>query len=636
MANENQVIKKIRCSNGHDHLIDATYLSGHTYDEIEKMVHGAIDTYVIPTSKSTNGNYSGVVNASGSTVTISKENLAGLVSESPIKVDTDYDECFNIGDVILMEATSDGTKVFDRWISAISGTGKSAIVTLAVLETQVATHHHKIGTNTNNALTTVTSQVLTAKIPEVGSAVNVVTSVTEGTFVKSVSLTDGSDDLTLTSASTGLGHTHGIDAHTHVVKITDPRTLVSQSVSAYTTLTSSNRTFHSHTSQSVAGAKSDDTAITYVTGQGSTDTFIKSLTTNSATTTSTSLTTGSNGVATTNAQTSSDEIGDIVNTQEEGAHTHSVSVTTDTNVVKSASVAPTVVTSVSLSYTSPTFAGTVVTSVPSKSVTVATSWVTASTATVVTSCDWACEVDASGVLVFDWGSSTGSAVTSATRITASQSVSVLNGKPSTFTQKAGSASIDAPNAAQSVTSGTVTATGTAASNGSHSHGFSHTHTIPTHTHSIAAHTHNYDKTVKDSSAAAIISLSSDTYTPHKHEANVDVASTMTSTSTIKVITGGSTKSVVSTLTSKETTLSVSSVDLTTDTKYYKLEGTITHPTIKSAPTGTVAVSTSSITPAKEGSEQAIKTIVFGSDEFVTDVVTNGTNTIKTSENIGGN
>ena len=634
MASENQVIKKIRCSNGHDHLIDATYLSGHTYDDIEKMVHGAIDTYVIPTSKSTNSNYSGVVNESGNTVTISKENLAGLVSENPIEVDADYDECFNIGDVILMEATSDGTKVFDRWISAISGTGKSAIVTLAVLETQVATHHHTITASTNNALTTVTSQVLTAKIPTVGSAVNVVTSVTEGTFVKSVSLTDGSDNLTLTSASTGLGHTHSIDSHTHVVKITNPSTLVSQKVSAYTSLTSSNRTFHSHTSQSVAGAKSDDDAITYVTGQGGTDTFIKSLTTNVATTTSTSLTTGSNSVVTTDAQTSSDEIGDIVNTIEDGAHTHSVSVTTDTDVVKSATVAPTVVTSVSLTYTPPTIAGTVVTSVPSKSVTVVTSWAAASTATVITSCDWGCAVDDEGVLSFAWSSSEGSAVTSATRVTASQSVSVLNGKPSTSTQKAGSASISAPTAEQKSTSGTVTATGSAASDGSHSHGFSHTHTIPTHTHSITAHTHDYDKTVKDSSAAAITSLSSTSYTPHKHSDNVDVASTMTSTSTIKVITGGSTKSVVSSLISTEATLSVSSVDLTTDTKYYKLDGTITHPTISSTPTGTVSVSTSSITPAAEGTDQAIKTIVFGSDEFVTaDIVTNGT--IKTSENIGG-
>ena len=44
-------IKKIRTAAG-DHLIDATYLGGHTFAEIEGMVHGGIETYVIPLSKS--------------------------------------------------------------------------------------------------------------------------------------------------------------------------------------------------------------------------------------------------------------------------------------------------------------------------------------------------------------------------------------------------------------------------------------------------------------------------------------------------------------------------------------------------------------------------------------------------------
>ena len=46
MADDLVTIKKIRTAAG-DHLIDATYLGGHTFDQIQGMVHGVIDTYVI-------------------------------------------------------------------------------------------------------------------------------------------------------------------------------------------------------------------------------------------------------------------------------------------------------------------------------------------------------------------------------------------------------------------------------------------------------------------------------------------------------------------------------------------------------------------------------------------------------------
>lgn len=630
MADSTQIIKKIRCSNGHDHSIEATQLTatevskgyvtyGDIHNEIEAvrdLANGVVDTYVIKSSKSSTTGYDSVVKSTlHTTGDISISTLSGLVDNAPAT------GTYHVGDIILMEEGSADEPIFDRWVSEVTST----TVKLTVLETQVAKHHHTIGTTTSAAITTVTSSVLTAKIPVVGDAVDVVTSVTGGTFVKSVSLTSGSDNLSLTSDSTGLGHSHSIDAHDHTVKITNPhQTLVSNSVNAYTTLTSKNLTTHSHTAVSVAGATSDD-SITYVTGGGS-DTFIKSLKEESKTTSSaSSLTaTGGNGVATTNTQTSDDTIGDVVKTKEDGAHTHTVSVTTTGNVVKSATVAPTVVTSVSLAYTSPSVAGTVVTSVPSKSVTVVTSWKSATSASFINSA-----TVESGVLSFGMSN----AVTSATIVTSSSSVSVLNGAPSTATQTAGSASIDAPSTTQSVSSGTVTATGSAASSGSHSHGFSHTHTIPSHTHTIASHTHSYSMSVKDDEASAITSLTSSKFNTHKHSDDVQVASTITSESSSKVITGGETSSVISSLVSTETSLSVSSEGLTTNTKYYKLIGSITYPTIASAPTGTVTATSSKITPAAAGSEQAIKQIEFSSENFVTSVTSSGN--IKTSENKGG-
>ena len=105
MADDLVTIKKIRTAAG-DHLIDATYLGGHTFAEIEGMVHGGIETYVIPLSKKSVSGYATIVNSTESTLTTTKTVLDSLI-EGQAKGG------YKLGDVILIEATSDGKKVFD-------------------------------------------------------------------------------------------------------------------------------------------------------------------------------------------------------------------------------------------------------------------------------------------------------------------------------------------------------------------------------------------------------------------------------------------------------------------------------------------------------------------------------------------
>lgn len=561
-------IKKIRTADG-DHLIDAAYLDGHTFGEIESMVHGGIETYVIPLAKSSVQGYTAVVNSPQSILTISKTLLDMLI-------DRQANGGYKLGDVILIEATSDGTKVFDRWISKVEGNN----ITLAVLETQVATHHHKINisSSSDKALTGVSTSS-TVTLTSVGAAVSVITSAV-GTFVTSVSYDEnGSDDLVLSSSSASgsvVSHSHTVTAHSHSFT---PSSLVSQTASAYTSLTSAKHNIHSHTIVSAAGESTIGTAFDIATGVSTSDTFIKNLTD------STSQTTGANAVGltanantaalSTSTQNSTDAIGNTVKTTSAGAHTHTVSTTTTSNVVTGVTVATSVVTSVN--FTAPTVATSVVTSAY-------------------------LSVDGSGVL----------------------SLSAPRGS-----QSVGSFSVS--RVAQSYTSGQVGATGSAASNGSHQHGFSHTHAIPSHTHSIDSHTHTYVKTVASETGSAITSLSTSSYTPHSHSNNINAASTITNSTEVNIVTGGDQTKVVRNL--KTADFSTGTSSPTTDTKYVALVGEIVFPGITCG-TASVSTSTSSITPAVAGEQTALTSITFTSANFVK-TVTSGSD-IKTSTNIGGN
>lgn len=101
MADSNLItIKKIRTSAG-DHLIDATYLGGYTFDDIRGMVQGVVGTYVIPISNSDKEGYNDVVKSTGSTTHTTKSILNGLTGSS---------EDYKLGDIILMEEESDGDR----------------------------------------------------------------------------------------------------------------------------------------------------------------------------------------------------------------------------------------------------------------------------------------------------------------------------------------------------------------------------------------------------------------------------------------------------------------------------------------------------------------------------------------------
>lgn len=567
-------IKKIRTAAG-DHLIDATYLGGHTFAEIEGMVHGGVETYVIPTSKSSVSGYSTIVNATGNTVTTTKTVLNNLTGGQE-------NGGYKLGDVILMEDTSDGTKVFDRWVSKVDGEN----ITLAVLETQVATHHHKLNAPTSKALTGISTSS-TVTLTAVGSSVNVLTSA-KGTFVTSVDYADdGKNTLTLTSDSVGgLGHTHSIDGHTHSVTFNPTTTLVSRSIKAYTTLSTSSHTPHTHTTASVASVPTNASKITYATGVSKVSgEYVINLTdSENINTGGASLTTNANTTSlSTSTQVSTDAIGDIVKTTSSGSHTHNVTTTTDASVVTGVTVAASVVTSVKISHTKPTVATTVVTG-------------------------WSCSVDDSGILSFTTTSTTQSAGTAAT--------------------------IEAPRSAQSYTSAKVTATGTAASAGAHQHGFSHIHAIPSHTHGIASHTHTYVKSIVSQVGTPTVTLTTNSHTPHTHT-SVAVIGSSTPDNPITYVYSGLSTSVVRDLVSSDKTFTTTSTSLTTDTKYVKLDGEIEFPGL-SAPTGSVATSSKNITPAVAGTETALKSISFNSSNFVTSVEGAENGAIKTSPNVGGN
>ena len=614
-----QVIKQIQTNDGIRHDIDAAYLNGKTYTEIHNEIEdvrgiaqGAIETYVIPTSKSTVSGYSDIVNSTSTTVSVSKTYLDTLTSGQA-------NGGYKLGDVILMEATSDGTKVFDRWVSNVSGD----VIYLSVLETQVATHHHtiNIASTSSKALTGISASSRTAALTVVSTAVNVLTSAA-GTFVTSVDYKDdGGYDLDIstgTSTDGSKAHSHSTVAHSHSFT---PTSLVSQTVSAYTSLTSETRTLHSHTVVSVAGKTNNGTEFNIATGASQSGTFLVNLKDSANQTTGTNtkgLATGGSGALSTSAQTSSDTIGSVVNTLEGGSHTHTVTTTTDTNVVTAATVAASVVTSVSYSFSKPTVAGNVIVGVEKVAKTTVTSAVLTGTKTFFNSAT----VDSSGVLSFG---------TASVDINAPTAIISAVGTITSSIQSAGSLSINAPRSSQSITSGKVNATGTAAAAGTHSHGFSHTHSIPTHTHSIEGHTHTYVKTIASQTGSAITSLSIKSYTPHTHDVNVGAASIASNeSSAINIVTGGSQTKVVQNL--KSSSFSTETASPNTNDTYLKITGDITFPSLECHP-GSVTTSSKSINPAATGTETALKSITFTSSNFVK-TVTSGS-AIKTTKNIGG-
>lgn len=624
MAN---IIKQIKTPNGQsydihaitaDNATNADALGGKSLAQIEQMVNGAIDTYVIPsqTGASSNSPYAKVVESDLPQVSTTISDLNTLTGS--LNTNT-----FKVGDVILMGATSDGTNNFDRWVSNISGT----TITLDILETQTATHHHTftpVIAASAKALTGMNTPT-TVQVAKVGSSVTVTND--NGTYLTNVAYsTDESDKggydidlVTATSTDTdAVAHSHSVNSHSHSIKFNPTTTLVSRTVSAYTALSTTTFTPHEHSSVSVAGAASDSSAITFITG-GTTAQFVTTISDSTADSTtggSGELTTSANTTATsTSAQKSTDKVGSDILTVSSGSHAHSVTLTTaDSAVVTAASVAASVVTSVSYSFTKPSVAPTVVTGVTYASKTAIGSASLTGTTTFVD----ACSVDTNGVLTF----TTAAVGISTSPITVASITSVA-----TTTQTSGSLTISAPRSSQSRTLGKLTVTGSTETSGSHEHGFSHTHTIPTHTHKIATHTHTYKKQYASGHSDAYITLDSSSFTPHTHASNVSVATPATDSTPITYVSGGTQTKVIQDL--KNAALSgVSTSDATASTgnAYLKTTASITFPGLKLTKN---ALSTTSITPAAAG-ETVVTGITFTSGNFVT-----GISGGKTSDNIPG-
>lgn len=603
-----EFIKKIKASDNVTYEIDAKKWDGHSFDEITNLVHGVVDTYVIP-AQTTNktSDYTAIVEASTAQVSTTVSKL-GVLTGTPAE---SWDK-FGVGDIVLMGATSDGTKNFDRWISSVSGTGASATVTLDVLETQVATHHHTIDIpvatvgrtlTQNKALTSATPTSTTANVAKVGTAVANVLTGESGKVLTNVEYSgNGSYSLKIeTGASTDYGHKHTVASHSHTATF-KPSTYVSRTLSAYYSLASQSHTPHTHSNVNVAGTPTNSSDKTYVTGLSTSAKFIKTLK-------DSAQTTGANTAALT-----TDDIATDVVTASAGDHTHSVSATTTENAIKTVSLQSNVVTSVK--HTNPTVAANVVTSVTTANKTVVSTVSLTGTTTFMST--WSATVT-DGVLSF--GSSTASVGVSVKTSTV-KAVSTIT----STTQSAGSFSYTS--GTQTYTSGTLTATCNTGSAGAHTHGFSHTHAIPSHTHS-------YNKSVVNASENAITSLATSTLTTHTHNTNVSAAGAHVDGTAINIVTGGSATAVVRDLKNTDQTITSATAAPETSTVYGKITGTITHPglTLTQREFGKT-----SITPAVDTGEKAIKSISFGSSSaFVTDVtITTTSSSIKTSPNKGGN
>ena len=609
MAEELLTIKKIKVGS-EQYAIDAAKLNGKSYEDLVALVQGAIGTFVIPVSNEEVSGYNDVVNSTESVITTTKSILNALTNSTDV---------YKVGDIILMEAESlDGTKVFDRWVSAV-GTGDDPTITLAVLETQVAKHHHTITSTTGDVVTGVTETATTNAIPTVGAPVTVLTGET-GDVITSVEYDETGDynfELSSEEGEGSVGHSHTVDAHSHSVSLT-PSDLVNETIDAYTELTTDTLSLHTHTTTTVAGAHSDAAALTFATGGGSTETFVKTLKDSQSTTGEESLTTDSNADGlTTSAQKGDDTVGDVVKTTTTGSHTHSVSGESTSDVVTGVTLADTVVTSVDFTYVAPTVQATVATGVTSTTADViSTVDVTPTSANFVNG--WS--VDDEGVLSLTGADALTGVTANTTTATVLNSVTAT-----TASQTAGSASLEKTTASQSSTSGKVSFACTTDAAGDHAHGFSHTHAIPAHTHSIVAHSHTYNKSVTDATGIAYTSLTTDSYVPHTHT-NATVIADMTDGSEVTFVNGGSKATVVKDLKATAQTFTTTSDSANTDTKYVKISGNITFPGLT---LGKKTLSTTTVTPAVAGTEKALASISVTTDKFVKTV------SDKTSVNIGG-
>lgn len=595
-------IKQIMDSAGVAHDLDAKYWDGHSYSDLTSMVHGVVDTYVIAaqTSNKTDA-YKAVVESTSAQCSTTVSNLNTLTSSASTNT-------YKVGDIVLMGATSDGKINFDRWVSKISGT----TVYLDVLETQVATHTHNVTTGSGKTLTGVSATTnTTSNVAKVGTAVSVVTSGT-GTVVTGVAYNGtGSNTMKIESVSSGgVGHSHTVNSHTHSITLGQDA-LVSQKANAFTSLVSVSLTPHSHGNNvSAAGTPTNSTSLKYVSG-GSTDTFIKTLKDSDDIATGENTTgkaTGGQSLTTNEASTTT--------TDANGGHSHTLSSAQTNTLVTGATVAEKVITNVTIANNT-SVATNVVTSVTKVSKNVVTSAALTGVTTFVSTVT----VDGNGVLSFNTASVGINAPTA--------TVSCVNSITST-TQSTGAPTLTLSSASQSVTTGKVAVSGTIAAAASHTHSFSHTHSINSHTHSIAAHTHTYKKSVQDGTGSAYTSLTSSHYTPHTHGNNVSAAGSRTDGSAITVVTGGTTTEVVRNLVTDKTFTSTSSTPGTSEAQY-KLSGDITCPALSVTLVSTYELLLrSSIYPAADSGEKAIKSITFTSANFINSV------TQRTSINNGGN
>ena len=488
-------IKKIQDSTGVAHDIDAAYWGGHSFSEVVDTLHGVVETYVVFTSKSSTTGYNDLVNSTNTTSSIAKTTLLGLLDASTVNI--------KVGDIILIEAPDK----YDRWVSAVDGTN----VTLSILETQVAAHHHQItvepntlpviGTNSNGA--------------SVSAAMTGVVVVSNSTITNTKPTGEALPilaDVTVAHSTTDLNASLSVANHSHNVSLTHNHTLTygsaghSHTIGTTPSSTSSSGA-HSHTVYLTTGDSS--------TGTENSHTHTLSITSNTTDTVSSdtghthNLTLTSSSVATGSGSAHSHVVNLLTGsskTSNDGTHTHGGSLTTGSSNTDSAG---------SHSHSITTTWSAVATTTSYANITAVT---TAKAAMAYAS------VDNSGILSFQYetitvSGNTGNGGSHSHPYTGATGVTITNVNSAhqhSFTGVSGATTVAESSHTHQYKSITG---GSALTGGSHTHtyhnitaitvnnGGAHSHTFTgitaASTNSLGSHQHSYDK-VKDTTGATAL------------------------------------------------------------------------------------------------------------------------------------
>ena len=197
--------------------------------------------------------------------------------------------------VITNVTIANNTSVAANVVTSVTKVSKTVVTSAAL--TGVKTFVSTITVDASGVLSFNTASVGISAPTETVSCVNSITSATQSTGAPTLTLSYASQSVTtgkvavsgtttsVASHTHSFSHTHSIDSHTHSIAAhthTYKKSVTDGTGNAYTSLTSANYTPHTHGNNvSVAGSRTDGTAITVVTS-GTTTQVVRNLVTDKA------------------------------------------------------------------------------------------------------------------------------------------------------------------------------------------------------------------------------------------------------------------------------------------------------------------------------------------------------------------